>query len=150
MANDTEADALEAALQRITTDLDAASQELEATIGLLEERTARMHSCDAVLHTVLEGLDEVVIAIDAEGKVEAWSRGADDAFDVPGQDALGRPLAELLEGEDAGEIMGAIRTLLAANETHEMSVVAEGDVFHLRRLPEPAGGVLIDRRGAGG
>ena len=45
---------------------------------------------------VLEDVHDAVFAVDTVGAVTYWSRSAEDYFEIPAGDALGRPLADVL------------------------------------------------------
>jgi len=54
----------------------------------------------AMLHELFEHTTDAVFGIDEQRKVRFWNRGCEDLLGVSRQQALGRPCAELLCGED--------------------------------------------------
>ncbi|MCI0487071.1 MAG: LuxR C-terminal-related transcriptional regulator [Blastocatellia bacterium] len=39
-------------------------------------------------------------AVDGQGRVAAWNRGAEELFGIPGDEAMGKPCGELVKGTD--------------------------------------------------
>jgi len=89
---------------------------------------------------------DALLALDAQGRVTVWNRGAEAVFGHVAAAAVGRPLAELIDDSPGGGIVA-----------DELRRAATGSVVHAESLRRRADGTLIHvnstvraRRGAGG
>ena len=60
--------------------------------------------------------EEATILVDAEGRVIAWSLGAEEMLGTPEADALGRPVASVVPPDLAGELDAALRDAAATGD----------------------------------
>ncbi len=47
-----------------------------------------------------DSTSDPTFAIDSEGTIVAWNRAAEDLFDTPASDSIGRPCREIIQGSD--------------------------------------------------
>ena len=88
-----------------------------AAVEPLAARRARVS--DAFLAALLRSLPDPVLAVDAEGRVLVWNSGAERVLGVAREDAIERPLGEVLDAESPE----ALARTLAAGTTearHEL------------------------------
>jgi PAS domain S-box-containing protein len=63
------------------------------------------------LETVEEAASEAIVRLDVEGKVAAWSPGAEALYGYESDEVVGRPLADLLDEPDAERIVESVRNV---------------------------------------
>jgi PAS domain S-box-containing protein len=114
--------------------------------------TAEAHARERFIRSVVEGLQEGVIALDPEGRVVAWNRAMERRHGTPAREAIGQPIAAVFP---PGAWVEPLRRLLAGEleelslEAVEHEAPARGRVTLnlkgglLRDRGEPAGAVLL-------
>jgi hypothetical protein len=87
-------------------EMDQAAGDLERVVALLGERTERVEWLEALVDELLGMLGVPAVVLDADGRVTAMSRGAEDGL-PDGRDALGKPAKSALPdalGEDVRRV----------------------------------------------
>jgi len=112
---------------------------LDATAGKLEDSFAELESSRARLETLLDSIQDAVLAISAEGKVQWANR------------SLRRLLSQIRTGgavvetiRDPG-LVGALQDCLAAGEvrTARATAVVPGRIFEVTAAPLSEGGAVV-------
>ena len=75
---------------------------------------------EAARSALPEAFDDSVIECDLAGAVEAWDAAAAQFYRVDADDAIGRPLAEVVSADDAGAIADALTMLRAEVHLHRV------------------------------
>lgn len=94
---------------------------------------------DALQAAVVEGLPLAAYRVDLDGIVRSWNRAAEETFGWPADDAIGRPLAELV-GDDADAVQQRLRTLAAGEAVRGTEIVRsrrDGTRFSSRIFAAP-------------
>ena len=87
-------------------EMDRAAGDLERVVALLGERTERVEWLEALVDELLGMLGVPAVVLDADGRVAAMSRGAEDEL-PDGRGALGKPAKSALPdalGEDVRRV----------------------------------------------
>lgn len=138
------AEALEV-VRQLRDEVAEASMELELTSRLLDERTRKLHAVESALSIVLEEVDDVVLAVDGDTVVQAWSREAERWSDIPLERAIGRRLGDLVKDDRSAELLRAVRAVAEAGpDADEASdVELEFGRFRVRPLRTSPGAVVV-------
>ncbi|HEY8545542.1 MAG TPA: hypothetical protein VIL36_10860 [Acidimicrobiales bacterium] len=107
MGDDTSDDGGQAdLLAEVRVEMERAAGDLERVVALLTERTERVEWLEALVDELLGLLGVPAVVLDADGRVTAMSRGAED--ELPGGRAvLGKPAKSVLPdalGEDVRRV----------------------------------------------
>jgi len=87
-------------------EMDQAAGDLERVLALLGERTEQVEWLEALVDELLGLLGVPAVVLDADGRVAAMSRGAEDEL-PSGRDVLGKPAKSALPdalGEDVRRV----------------------------------------------
>lgn len=93
----------------------------------LEQKAQEVARLKDFSENIVESLTVGVLAVDLDGTVEAWNTRMEQLIGVPRNDAVGRPLAELLPGELVQEIE-------ARGDQEQITGIYKHRLVHLGRV----------------
>ena len=111
-------------------ELQSTNEELQTLNDELRDRTLQIDEVNGFLHSILEGLDNGVVVVDAEYRVQLWNGGAEHLTGLRAFEAEGKLLLELETDLPAELVRTALRSVVVAGE-----------------VPPPLDVVLTDRFG---
>ena len=112
---------------------------LDKTAGKLEESFARVRTGQRELETLLNSMQDAVIAVDAEGRVQWANRGMDRL--LPHAPRLNGPVVDCVRDPDfLAAIRGAARN--QAYTSARSITIAPGRTFDVTAAPMPGGGAV--------
>ena len=92
-------------------------------------RSSAPELATALLAAIVEASDDAIVALDAEGRITTWNRGAERLYGYAAAQAIGRPAAMLLPPD--GAAAEALRRALAGE------AIDRGDLVHVARDGRP-------------
>jgi PAS domain S-box-containing protein len=92
------------------------NHQLRTAVALASSRAERL---DAIINTTVDG----IIVIDAQGKIEAFNRGAERLFGYPDSEVLGRNVSMLMPSPYHEEHDGYVKRYLA---TEDARIIGKG------------------------
>jgi two-component system, OmpR family, phosphate regulon sensor histidine kinase PhoR len=115
---------------------------LDRTVHRMEENFAALQNSQRQLETLLNSMQDAVIAVDAQGQVQWANRGMDR---LGSRTRIGAPIIETLRDPD---VMRAIRAAAEHRnvQTSRASSVVPGRTFDVTAAPMPGGGVVAVMR----
>jgi signal transduction histidine kinase len=117
-----EFDVLAQSFNQMAKQLGAAFLGLEQANTQLEQRVARrtsaLRQAEAELRGLLCAMNELILVLDAEGKLVKVVQTSTDLPDKPTEAAIGQPLAEVFPTAQVDEIGVAIQQALGIRQTH--------------------------------
>jgi PAS domain S-box-containing protein len=92
---------------------------IRGVVAGLRDVTERMQAEEQIRFQarLLDAVGQAVIAIDLQGDVVYWNRGAEELYGWSEQEAMGRPVTELVVSEDLRERAVEIRAELRAGKS---------------------------------
>ena len=107
-------------LETMNEELQLTNEELETINDELRDRSNELDQLNAFLQSILEGLQSAVIVIDADMKVQAWNRQAEDLWGLRRDEVLEQHLLSLDIGFPVDSLRPAIRSCLAGRSEREV------------------------------
>jgi PAS domain S-box-containing protein len=89
---------LETRVEQRTTELAAANRALHAEVGERKRAELRLAAATQTLRAVLDAGPLAIIAVDTEGRVRSWNRGAEQIYGWRAAETLDRPLPFVADG----------------------------------------------------
>ena len=95
--------------------------QVESVLSITRDLTEVRRAIEArsLLSTIVESATDALIAMDREGRVISWNRGAGQMLGIPPEAALGRNLDEVLGAAGAGDRDAAVQQVIASGKTIE-------------------------------
>lgn len=112
---------------------------LDSTVDQLQQTFDALRASQERLETVLNGMQEAVIAVSNEGKVQ-WANGRMQAL-VPGGARLGAPLVETVRDPEVLRVVTEALTTSQAQGTRATSIIP-GRFFDVTAAPMPGHGAV--------
>lgn len=81
---------------------------------LQEELNKERHKVAAIL----EGMTDILVALDANGRVMMVNRKAEEEFDLPREEIVGKPFTELIDADIPDEMLPGLVALKTAESCH--------------------------------
>ncbi|YCK33728.1 STAS domain-containing protein [Actinomadura sp. ATCC 39365] len=106
-----------AELRHANDALTARAAELRRANDALVARAAELDAVGRITASLLHGLGDVVVVLDADMRVLIWGAGAEELWGVRAGEAVGRPLASLGTGLPVERIVPLVRDTLAGGTT---------------------------------
>lgn len=130
------------------------NDELQAVNDELRDRTTELSLLNYFMRTILTSLQQGVVVVDDELRVQVWNRGAEDLWGLRPEEAVGHHLFSLDIGLPFDPIKPMLRTVLADGSGQELTVDGinrRGRPTRVRLLVTPmrdendsrAGGALV-------
>ncbi len=121
-------------------------------VTALHRADAALRESEARFRTLIERSSDIIVLLDAAGKVAFWSPGAVQSLGLPADEAVGATLADLVRVDDQPAFAEALAGVLARPSTTERIAVKagragggwrslEGEVRNL--LADPAVGAIV-------
>ena len=117
-------------LETLNEELQSTNEELETVNNELRDRSSELDQLNVLLQSILASLQSAVVVIDAEMRVQAWNRQAEELWGLRSTDVVGQHFLNLEIGFPVDALRPAIRACLAGQTDHDV-------------LTRPA----VDRRG---
>lgn len=102
---------LERRVEERTAELTEANRQLQTAIERQQQSEREMRKREAELRTVIESAQDAFIAVDLNGRITYWNPAAESMFGWRGEEAIGKPLEELIIPE---RFLGSIEKALHA------------------------------------
>jgi len=100
-------------LETMNEELQSTNDELQTINDALRERSLDLDEVNEFLESVLTSIRAGIVVIDAEMRIKAWNRGAEDLWGVRREEAEGTHLLNLDIGLPVGEIRPVVREALS-------------------------------------
>jgi two-component system, chemotaxis family, CheB/CheR fusion protein len=107
-------------LETINEELMSTNAELEDLNTEMQRRSQAFDSASALARAVLAITDVVVVAVDQDYRVEAWSESAERLWGIAEPDAIGHPLLGLAVGFPLDALRDALHDALKTGDTADI------------------------------
>ncbi|EOD58714.1 CheR family methyltransferase [Amycolatopsis vancoresmycina] len=139
-------------LETMNEELQSTNDELQTINDALRERSLDLDEVNEFLESVLTSIRAGIVVIDAEMRIKAWNRGAEDLWGVRREEAEGTHLLNLDIGLPVAEVRPVVREALSdATYYGELTLDAinrRGRAAVVRLLCSPLRGPNGDSHGA--
>ncbi|MGW4064653.1 CheR family methyltransferase [Amycolatopsis sp. NPDC004747] len=105
-------------LETMNEELQSTNDELQTINDALRERSLDLDEVNEFLESVLTSIRAGIVVIDAEMRIKAWNRGAEDLWGVRREEAEGIHLLNLDIGLPVGEVRPVVREALSDPAYH--------------------------------
>ena len=99
-------------LETMNEELQSTNDELQAINDTLRERSVELDEVNDFLESILTSIQSGIVVVDAEMRVLAWNRGAEELWGLRPDEAPGQHLLNLDIGLPMAELQPAVRGAL--------------------------------------
>jgi two-component system CheB/CheR fusion protein len=141
-------------LETMNEELQSTNEELQTLNDELRDRTLQVDEANGFLHSILEGLDQAVIVVDGDLRVQLWNSGVERLTGLRSFEAEGLRLTDLALGVPAEQVRLALLEVVldggASRSVEEIVTTRFGEpamrrlqVTPLRRSGGPISGAVM-------
>jgi two-component system CheB/CheR fusion protein len=105
-------------LETMNEELQSTNDELQTINDALRDRSVELDELNDFLESVLTSIQAGIVVVDAEMRIKAWNRGAEDLWGVRREEAEGTHLLNLDIGLPLTELRPTVRDALAEPGFH--------------------------------
>ncbi|GAA3623851.1 CheR family methyltransferase [Microlunatus ginsengisoli] len=104
-------------LETMNEELQSANDELQITNDQLRDRTVAITELNDFMQSILGSLDAAVIVVDAELRVQVWTRQAEELWGLRQHETLGQTIAGLDSGLPMDDLIPWLTAVVGGDQT---------------------------------
>ncbi len=104
-------------LETMNEELQSANDELQITNDQLRDRTVAITELNDFMQSILGSLDAAVIVVDAELRVQVWTRQAEELWGLRQDETLGQTIAGLDSGLPMDDLIPWLTAVVGGDQT---------------------------------
>ena len=103
-------------LETMNEELQSTNEELSTANDELKLRSDDVNHLNAFLHSIMTGLSQAVIVVDASNRVQSWNRKAEELWGLRSDEASGQHLLDLDVGFPMDRLRQPIKSVMSGQQ----------------------------------